>query len=307
MLRSMYSGVSGMKNLQVKMDVISNNIANVNTIGFKSSRVMFQDVMSQTTAQATLPGAAAGLGGTNPQQIGLGVQVGSIDTIHEPGAATATGRDLDFYLEGSGYFVVKDGEGNALYTRDGIFTRDGAGRIVNSSGMMVMGSRPAGGSMTQEAYNTALSGGTDPLAFPPNTGTNPATVLQELTVPATMGTPAQEYQSMAIDKYGVVTAKYGNETYVLGKVSIATFNNPDALQKLGGNNYDSNVNTGNAIIAGAGENGSGMMLSGKIEMSNVDLSTEFTEMIVASRAYQANSRSITTSDEMIQELLNLKR
>lgn len=283
MLRSMYSGVSGMKNLQVKMDVISNNIANVNTIGFKSSRVMFQDIMSQTTTQATA-GQPNGLGGTNMQQIGLGVQVGSIDTIHNTGAPTSTGRDLDFYLEGAGYFVVRDGEGNNLYTRDGIFTRDGNGALVNSSGMKVMG--------VTSTNNTA-----------PNIDDN--STLVELNVPEEFNN--QTYQSMAIDKYGVVSAKYGNQDVVIGRVAVATFNNPDALEKLGGNNYGATVNTGDAILGAAGQNGSGMMQSGKIEMSNVDLSTEFTEMIVASRAYQANSRSITTSDEMLQELLNLKR
>jgi flagellar hook protein FlgE len=150
----MYSGVSGMKNLQVKMDVIANNIANVNTIGFKSSRVMFQDIMSQTTTQATA-GQPGGLGGTNMQQIGLGVQVGSIDTIHEPGAPTSTGRDLDFYLEGGGYFVVRDGEGNNLYTRDGIFTRDGNGDLVNSSGMKVMGAVSTNNTTAPEINNNS--------------------------------------------------------------------------------------------------------------------------------------------------------
>ncbi len=284
MLRSMYSGVSGMKNLQVKMDVIANNIANVNTIGFKSSRVMFQDIMSQTTTQATA-GQPGGLGGTNMQQIGLGVQVGSIDTIHEPGAPTSTGRDLDFYLEGGGYFVVRDGEGNNLYTRDGIFTRDGNGDLVNSSGMKVMGAVSTNNTTAPDITNDST--------------------LAALNVPEKFN--GQAYQSMAIDKYGVVSAKYGNQDVIIGRVAVATFNNPDALQKLGGNNYGATVNTGNAILGSAGQNGSGMMQSGKIEMSNVDLSTEFTEMIVASRAYQANSRSITTSDEMLQELLNLKR
>jgi flagellar hook protein FlgE len=287
----MYSGVSGMKNLQVKMDVIANNIANVNTIGFKSSRVMFQDIMSQTTTQATA-GQPGGLGGTNMQQIGLGVQVGSIDTIHEPGAPTSTGRDLDFYLEGGGYFVVRDGEGNNLYTRDGIFTRDGNGDLVNSSGMKVMGAVSTNNTTAPEINNNSN--------------------LEALNVPEDIADPANPgerlaYQSMAIDKYGVVSAKYGNQDVNIGRVAVATFNNPDALQKLGGNNYGATVNTGNAILGAAGQNGSGMMQSGKIEMSNVDLSTEFTEMIVASRAYQANSRSITTSDEMLQELLNLKR
>ncbi|KAF1302013.1 flagellar hook-basal body complex protein [Candidatus Enterococcus willemsii] len=304
MLRSLYSGVSGMKNLQTKMDVVSNNIANVNTVGFKSSRVMFQDMMNQTTASAARP--ANGLGGTNPRQVGLGVQVGSIDTVHTPGSKQSTGRDLDFYLTGAGYFVVRDGAGDELYTRDGIFTRDAEGSIVNSAGMKILGQQ-LGTPMTEDDYIAAVKGANgDPLKTFPTDPNN----MQGLVVPATIddanGTP-QTYQSMAIDRNGIVTAKYGNTNYVLGKVAVATFTNPDGLEKQGGNNYAASPNTGAPIIAGAGENGSGLLESGSIEMSNVDLANEFTEMIVASRAYQANSRSITTSDEMLQELLNLKR
>lgn len=296
MLRSLYSGVSGMKNLQTKMDVISNNIANVNTVGFKSSRVMFQDVMSQTTAPAAGPGN--NLGGTNPRQVGLGVQVSAIDTIHTTGASQATGRDLDFYISGPGYFVVRDGSGQDLYTRDGIFTRDAEGNIVNSSGLTLRGTNITATELTEEKYLADLKTGTDPFATFP-------TDLQELKVPATLN--GENYQSMSIDRNGIVTAKYGNENYVLGKVAIATFNNPDGLEKQGNNTYAASANTGAAIIGGSGQNGSGLLESGKIEMSNVDLANEFTEMIIASRAYQANSRSITTSDEMLQELINLKR
>ncbi|MGX7195975.1 flagellar hook-basal body complex protein [Enterococcus olivae] len=300
MLRSLYTGVSGMKNLQTKMDVVSNNIANVNTVGFKASRVMFQDVMSQTTAPAARP--ANDLGGTNPRQVGLGVQIGSIDTIHTTGARQATGRDLDFYLDGPGYFIVKDGSDKNLYTRDGIFTRDSDGTIVNSAGMKVQGRQL--GATPEDGDMSLLEN------FP--------TPLHDLSVPSRLENAAgepildddgneQTYQSMAIDRNGIVTAKYGNANYVLGKVAVATFNNPDGLEKQGGNNYDRTDNTGDPIIGGSGENGAGMLVSGSIEMSNVDLANEFTEMIVASRAYQANSRSITTSDEMLQELINLKR
>lgn len=316
MLRSLYSGVSGMKNLQTKMDVISNNIANVNTVGFKSSRVMFQDIMSQTSAPASAP--TGNVGGRNPRQIGLGVQIGSIDTVHTTGAPQSTGRELDFALTGKGYFVVKDGVGADLYTRDGIFTRDANGWLVNSSGMRLQGIQaamlePDGDSpeeitryqnswQTEEQYATS---DTDSLAFPtdPDTARNG---LQNLVVPPTHPN-GDTFSSLAISDSGVVTAKYGAESYVIGKVAIATFNNPDALEKLGGNNYGANINTGESLIAGAGQNGAGAMVSGAIEMSNVDLANEFTEMIVASRAYQANSRSITTSDEMLQELINLKR
>lgn len=303
MLRSLYTGVSGMKNLQTKMDVVSNNIANVNTVGFKASRVMFQDVMSQTTAPAARP--TNDLGGTNPRQVGLGVQIGSIDTIHSVGARQATGRDLDFYLDGPGYFVVQDGSGQSLYTRDGIFTRDSDGSIVNSAGMKVQGLE-LDTPILEDRYINATP---DPLMnFEP--GDDDDASFGGISVPPKVEDVdgnEQTYQSMAIDRNGIVTAKYGNENYVLGKVAIATFNNPDGLEKQGGNNYAETPNTGTPIIGGSGENGAGMLVSGSIEMSNVDLANEFTEMIVASRAYQANSRSITTSDEMLQELINLKR
>lgn len=309
MLRSLYSGVSGMKNLQTKMDVISNNIANVNTVGFKSSRVMFQDIMSQTTAPASAP--TGNVGGRNPRQIGLGVQIGSIDTVHTTGAPQSTGRALDFYLTGPGYFMVQDGTENVMFTRDGVFTRDSNGDIVNGAGMKVQGRIIA--PMLTDAF---LNAATDPTAFGDDETEGD---LANIRVPATIddpndtttippAQPAQlTFQSMAIDENGLVTAKYGNQDFVLGRVAIATFTNPDALEKLGGNNYESTLNTGNPIISAAGDNGAGQMISGAIEMSNVDLANEFTEMIVASRAYQANSRSITTSDEMLQELINLKR
>src|SRR5690606_4798797 len=111
MLRSLYAGVSGMRSFQTKMDVISNNIANVNTTGFKSGRVKFQDMLSQTVANAQGP-TANGLGGVNPQQVGLGVKVGSIDTIMTGGPLQPTNRDLDFAIEGEGFFIVNDGTGN---------------------------------------------------------------------------------------------------------------------------------------------------------------------------------------------------
>lgn len=298
MLRSLYSGVSGMKNLQVKMDVISNNIANVNTVGFKSSRVVFEDIMSQTTTNASAAGN--GLGGKNAQQVGLGSQIGSIDTIHSVGAPQTTGRELDFYISGPGYFVLRgpgnDGEAINYYTRDGAFVRDAEGSITNNGGMKVMGAVAVPPAEYTEDFNL------DDIKVD---GEN----LETLSVPENIKIDGEdeEYKSMAIDSNGLVLARYGDKTYVLGRVAVATFNNADGLEKAGGNNYQSGSNTGEAIIGSSGENGSGLLRSGALEMSNVDLSNEFTEMIIATRAYQANSRSITTSDEMLQELINLKR
>jgi flagellar hook protein FlgE len=296
MLRSLYSGVSGMKNLQTKMDVVSNNIANVNTIGFKSSRILFQDMMSQTTSNATAPGN--GSGGVNGTQVGLGVQAGSIDMINTVGAPQSTGRAMDFYISGQGYFMVKGAAGETYYTRDGSFVRDSNGTLTNSDGMQILG---VTGTTPQTEYGDDYEEGT---------GLNADGAIGPLEIPATITDEDGNeltYNAMAIDANGLVVAKYGDKSFVMGKVSIVTFNNPEGLEKVGGNNYMQSNNSGAPIVAGAGENGSGRLQAGALEMSNVDLSTEFTEMIIASRAYQANSRSITTSDEMLQELLNLKR
>ena len=140
MLRSLYSGVSGMRSFQTKMDVISNNIANVNTTGFKSGRAQFQDMLSQTISNAQ--GATVnGLGGINSQQVGLGVRVGSVDTIMTGGNTQPTSRDLDFAIENDGFFVLGTGDTgeNLVYTRDGAFFKDEQGNLVNSGGMRVMG------------------------------------------------------------------------------------------------------------------------------------------------------------------------
>ncbi|MBM7708063.1 flagellar hook-basal body complex protein [Enterococcus lemanii] len=299
MLRSLYSGVSGMKNLQTKMDVVSNNIANVNTVGFKSSRVLFQDIMSQTTTSGS--SAGNGLGGTNSKQVGLGVQVGSIDTVHSVGAPQTTGRELDFYISGAGYFILRgpgnDANATNFYTRDGAFVRDAEGNITNSGGMKVMG--------TVANPPMEYVDGFDLNAIPVD-----GAQLDTLAVPKEItlaNGDVAEYKSMSIDSNGLVLSRYGDKTYVVGRVGIATFTNPEGLEKAGSNNYQTSANTGDPIVGASGENGSGLLRSGTLEMSNVDLSTEFTEMIIANRAYQANSRTITTSDEMLQELINLKR
>ncbi|NLJ55513.1 MAG: flagellar hook-basal body complex protein, partial [Firmicutes bacterium] len=136
MLRSLTAAVSGLRNHQTKLDAIGNNIANVNTVGYKSSQVRFQDIFSQTLRGATAP--QAGQGGVNPMQVGLGMEVASINTLHTPGAITGTGRETDLAIEGNGYFVVTDGY-QQYYTRDGTFTRDASGVLVNANGMRLLG------------------------------------------------------------------------------------------------------------------------------------------------------------------------
>ncbi|MFB4158710.1 flagellar basal body rod protein FlgG [Geomicrobium sp. JSM 1781026] len=266
MIRSMYSGVTGLQNHQQKLDVIGNNIANVNTFGFKKGRYTFQDMLSQTVQGAS--GSGGDLGGTNPRQIGLGVQTGSIDTIHTQGALQPTGRELDLGIAGDGYFRVGPNgaaDEDILYTRAGNFYLDGDGNIVNSNG------------------NYLLDGN----------GSN-------ITIPSTA-------ESFSIGSNGVVFAVGGPDAGEVGTIQLATFPNPEGLEKVGGNLYRPSPNSGApGDPVTPGEGGSGNLVAGALEMSNVDLSEEFVEMITAQRGLQANSRIITTSDEVLQELLNLK-
>ncbi|OCA83831.1 flagellar basal body rod protein FlgG [Pseudobacillus wudalianchiensis] len=261
MLRSMYSGISGMKGFQNKLDVIGNNIANVNTFGFKKGRVTFKDMVSQQISGAS--GANNGLGGTNPKQVGLGGQISSIDTIHTQGSLQTTARPLDLSISGDGFFVLSNGT-DTLYTRSGNFYLDAEGNVVNSDGYYLQGE--GGGNIT----------------IPP------------------------EAQSFSIGADGSITAV--GATVDGGPIQLAKFPNPDGLEKAGGNMYRESSNSGEPELgAPGGETGAGKIVSGTLEMSNVDLSEEFTEMIVAQRGFQANTRIITTSDEILQELVNLKR
>ncbi|GAK10928.1 flagellar basal body rod protein FlgG [Geomicrobium sp. JCM 19039] len=270
MIRSMYSGVTGLQNHQQKLDVIGNNIANVNTFGFKKGRYTFQDMLSQTVQGAS--GSAGDLGGTNPRQIGLGVQTGSIDTIHTQGALQPTGRELDLGIAGDGYFRVGPQtdatDANTLYTRAGNFYLDEEGYIVNSNGHYLLGEDGNGISIPTDAESFSI--GSDGGVY-------------------------------------VVGGTGIGEDGLAGTIQLATFPNPEGLEKVGGNLYRQSPNSGEpGDPVTPGEGGSGTLVAGALEMSNVDLSEEFVEMITAQRGLQANSRIITTSDEVLQELLNLK-
>ncbi|MDN6625704.1 MAG: flagellar hook-basal body complex protein [Pisciglobus halotolerans] len=283
MLKSLNSGVTGMKNQQIKMDVIANNIANVATTGYKTGRVRFQDMISQTNARAQT--------GINAKQVGLGVQTGSVDTIMTSGSLQTTGRALDFGIENSdnSFFTVSKDGGNAnlAYTRDGGFYTNADGSLVTSSGLSVMG-----------------------YAANDNGNINTGGELQKLNIgkPIKANGNTYEMQSFNIDSSGVVTGSYSDgEKHVLGQVALSNFSNPDGLEKAGDDLYIQSANSGTPVVGAPGSAGYGKVQSGFLEMSNVDLANEFTEMIVTNRAYQANSRSITTSDGMLEELINLKR
>lgn len=252
-----------MKNFQTKLDVIGNNIANVNTYGFKKGRTTFQDLVSQQISGASAP--ANGRGGINPKQVGLGSQLASIDTIHTQGSLQTTSRPLDLAISGDGFFAVSDGT-NEYYTRAGNFYLDQAGTLVNSAGLNVLDD--AGASITIPTNAQSFSIGADgSVSYVDNLGD-----LQ----------PA-------------------------GTIRIVKFANNGGLQKVGSNLYTETNNSGTPTLTTAGNDGAGEIVAGALEMSNVDLSVAFTEMIVAQRGFQANTRIITTSDEILQELVNLKR
>ncbi|PIC65628.1 flagellar basal-body rod protein FlgF [Sporosarcina sp. P13] len=268
MIRSMYSGISGLKNFQTKLDVIGNNIANVNTYGFKKGRTVFKDLYSQSVASASASGDNRG--GINPKQVGLGSQLAAIDTIHSGGTMQTTGNTLDLAIEGDGFFIVGEESGiEKFYTRGGNFYLDETGVIVDGDGKFLLDIDGAKISVPLDA--TSLSIGQD--------GTVNYVVDGVLNPD---GDPVQ--------------------------ISVARFNNPGGLTKFGGNMYRESANSGAPSDELTPlEGGRGSIRSGSLEMSNVDLSEEFTEMIVAQRGFQANTRIITTSDEILQELVNLKR
>ena len=516
MLRSMFAGVSGLKAHQMRMDVIGNNIANVNTAGYKASRVTFQEMLSQTTRGATAP--TANRGGSNPQQVGLGVQLGSIDVKHTQGNTQSTGYITDLAIEGDGFFILAEGEDglNRLYTRAGIFGLDSGGTEGNLvslvNGMRVMGYRAENGiidytslkplyisgSQTIEARATdqVVFGGNLDSRYTEGTGVRRTvqvydslgtehTIVVDLTktkedntwdwkaywlVPSsaipvdqageitpnaryvvhggslwkvapdyeyseesespdgelvasfnagvwavkdgsaefTFGTllangtfltaasdgsslvltaelavgqadsdtgsdtgsdtdsdtrikfgtngsflgPKPEeavisfdpagaesisikldftqftqyadtftgkflsqnghtsgaLESFTIDQNGVIVGSFSNGlTQALGQVALAKFANPGGLMRSGSTMFMESTNSGSAQVEPAGAPGFGQIVPSALEMSNVDLSEEFTDMIITQRGFQANSRIITTSDEMLQELVNLKR
>ncbi len=457
MMRSLFSGVSGLKNHQTRMDVIGHNISNVNTYGYKFSRVTFQDMLSQTLAGAAKP--EEDKGGVNPRQVGLGMTIASIDRIFTQGSLQNTGNQTDLALSGDGFFILGKGDKN-FYTRAGNFTLDRDGTMVNpANGLRVKGwmavtnergekvvnstgtpedivipiygkidaketnyvrykcnldskmpvvPANATGRMRSSAGVTTNIDVYDKLGNPHRmtmtfwrTGTNQWTASAAITdalgqmildVPAGAnqannpnpgsrinlrfspegrlisvadgGSPDELNQgdlvinanyrvagdptirtirldlgkagllegitqfssvsttkaveqdgfgmgymeSFNIDNSGIITGIYSNGAKLMvGQVAMAVFNNPMGLTASGENLFEVSNNSGLPNIGPADQAGRGKIIAGTLEMSNVDLAEQFTDMIITQRGFQANSRSITTSDQMLQELLSLKR
>ena len=291
MMRSLYSGVTGLKNHQTKMDVIGNNIANVNTVGFKASRVIFQDIYSQTVAPASAGNATTG--GTNPQQVGLGVQLATIDVLNTESSSQYTGSPLDLAIDGDGYFVIQNGN-SFTYTRAGNFYTDSENYLVDSNGNYVMGYEVDGdGALVYRDASDAVCAPGDPGAH--------------LTMQRVFVDP--DYYDVSITANGQVVAldEATSESTVLGQIVLAQFANPNGLEKTGENTYRTSVNSGDPVYSAPGEGGSGSLNPGSLEMSNVDLTAQFADMITTQRGFQANSRIITTTDEMLEELVNMVR
>ena len=290
MMRSMYSGVAGLRSHQTRMDVIGNNIGNVNTVGFKSSRVIFKDVFYQTLSGAGAPGATKG--GTNPLQIGYGSMVGSIDVMNTRAGMQMTDRPLDMYISGEGYFAVKDKSGATNFTRAGNFSIDSNGDLVDSSGNYVQG-------VMADATSGALG------TLPTDMSTTTAISILDT---ASGTTPLSTFTSIAIGKDGVISGTDSTGAIrSIAQLVLAKFPNADGMTQEGNTYLQATTNSGSATPGFPGDAGTGALITGGLEMSNVDLSKEFTDMITTQRGFQANSRIITTSDEMLQELVNLKR
>jgi flagellar hook protein FlgE len=279
MMRSMFSAISGLKVHQVLLDVVANDISNVNTIGYKGERTSFKDAISQLQKGASAP--STNLGGTNPAQIGLGVQLSSIDNLMQSGAIQSTGGTFDVAIQGDGFFRVASYDGTAFgeifYTRAGNFTRDSNGYLVTQDGYYVIG------------YPVDATG-------TPTPGTD-----QRIQIPTNA-------KSISIGQNGVITVVDDTGTTSFpGAISMAKFPNDAGLERVSSNRFRESTNSGAPVADVAGTNGLGLITPGAVEMSNVDLAQEFTSMITAQRGFQANSRIISTADEMLQELVNLKR
>ncbi len=435
MLRSMYAAVSGLRTNQLMMDVVGNNIANVNTVGYKSSSAVFADVLSQTLNGAGL-GQLGISGGSNPSQVGLGVRLQAIETSFSQGATQLTGNSTDMAIQGDGMFVV-DLAGTRAYSRAGSFSLDAQGQLVSPDGGLVQGWQgvngavntnssvssiqiPVGQQIPATATTTVRMSGNLPADTSDGSGSTPATVIDasidvyntlgtavplrveytkgpngagtvdwsvstydpdgnkiagptalqfdqatgEITAPASRtlnltagqlaaikvggnsvagswnggginvdfgastaadrvtgssgtndvaalsqdGSPIGSLVSYSVSPEGLVSGVFSNgKNEQLAQIALANFTNPAGLEKLGGSLYTATVNSGTPLIGTAGSGGRGTISGGAVEQSNVDLAAEFTNLIVAQRGFQANARIITASDQILQDLVNMKQ
>lgn len=415
MLRSLFASISGLRSHQTMMDVTANNIANVNTQGFKAGRAIFADALSQTVRGGGIP--TDGTGSTNPMQIGLGSRVAAVTTSFTQGALQLTGRVTDLAIQGNGFFVVER-SGQQLLTRDGAFNWDARGQLVTAGGARVLGwtADPVTGAINSStvpdyiavptsvlppAATTGIvlggnvSAGTAVGDFVASSGTvhdsigtsfdltmrltktgvgtwsaqitatapdgtvkditpapaptvtfNAAGQLTSATsialtgvtlgtgaaqninitlgdsqhaftqfdqvssmdMPVKDGSAGAELSTVSFGTDGSVTAQYTNgDSKVIGKVALANVTNPEGMMKAADNLFETTLTSGSPTFGLAGSEQYGSIAPGALEGSNVDLANEFTNLVLAQRGFQANTRVITTSDEMLADLVNVKR
>lgn len=283
MIGSFQTGVTGLQQFQQDLEVIGNNIANVNTVGYKSAHMEFKDALSQSLT-----------GGANSMQVGTGVQTAAIKSQYTEGSINTTGVTENLAISGNGFFVVNNASSGASYvTRDGQFRLDTSSYMVNNNNLRVQGYTGPG------PYTPASTIGDIQI-----NAAAAITALNDTTAPA--GTTLLSY---SIDTLGQVSARLSDGVSgVIAQVVLQDFADPQALMKLGNNLYAWSAAAGPLAAAAAPGSGSlGQIYSGALESSNVDLGTEMTNMITAQRAFEANAKIVTTSDEVLQILVNLKR
>ncbi len=262
--RALRTAASGMYAQQLNIEIISNNIANMNTTGFKKNKAEFQDLMYQDVNVQPVSSQTPGIydSATNKIQVGNGVQTSSTSKLFKQGDVTPTNNPLDVAIQGEGFFQIRKPDGSFVYTRDGSFKVNSEGRLVTSNGYVL-----------------------DP----------------ELTLD-------QDTLSIAIGRDGTVEVhQTGGDTFVLGNIELVRFMNPGGLDALGENLYAETEASGNPILGTPGADGFGEVMQGFLEASNVDIVEEMISMISAQRAYEINSKTVKTVEEMMTMTNNLKR
>jgi len=261
MINSLYTAATGMWAQQFKMDTVSNNIANVDTAGYKKVKAEFQDLIYSYSKNA---GAATAQNSTTPTGIyvGHGVRLAATTKLFTQGNIENTGNALDLAISGDGFFQIQLQDGRIAYTRDGQFKIDSQGRIVTANGLLL----------------------------------SPAIVVPQNAV------------SLTVSPDGIVSVELPDGTIQqLGTITLTRFVNPAGLKSIGDNLYVATAASGEPIEGTAGQDGFGTIMQGYVEKSNVDVVKEMVDMITAMRAYEFNSRSIMTADQMLQTASNLRR
>ncbi len=262
MIRSLYTAATGMIAQQTQIDTTSNNISNVNTIGYKKQRAEFADLMYQVMEYAGTATSGTSVSPTGIE-VGLGVRPTAIAKLFTQGNFKETGNPLDIAITGNGFFQIQLPDGTTAYTRNGSFKLDNEGNVVNSDGYKLL----------------------------------PETVIPE------------DATQISIGVDGIVSVLQAGSTEMtqVGQIELANFVNPAGLHSLGDNNFINTSSSGDAINSTPGLNGLGQTRQQFVEMSNVQLVEEMTDLITGQRAYEANSKAIVTSDEMLQTVNGLKR